>query len=193
MCDQAAIITDLRVSIQLRGADDRVSGHLSAGILGDANLVLVPNPPESMLQGDIELECLIVPVTGPPEQLEIAGKIERFPCRKLTGFGFEENGQKKDRPEMIIVTLSEFSRYHSQLGDFDEAAIVEEFADTEGDWWAALEIAEAIPAGIHELSDEFLGRVSEGEKRHCRHRRMDFFFTSWLDLVAATCRPLCKC
>jgi hypothetical protein len=185
MCENAAIHVDLRISVQVRGAGDRVQGHLAVGILADSPAVLVPDPPLALLDGRSELEVLIIPV--PPRREAL---IERFAIRKKDVLYLRA---APDQPEVAMLHLHGFSRYTAQLGECDPDTLGPALEANCGDWWAALEELEIVPGAIRDLPDEVLREAGAVERRQYRPRYHSSEHRSYRDLVEYVCWPSCKC
>jgi hypothetical protein len=176
---------DLRVSVQTRGARDRVRGHLATGILADSPVVLVPNLPVRAVDSGHELEVLVIPV--PPQTTAL---IERFIIRKLEVFTLRESPH---RLEFAVLYLHGFSRYAAQLSECDPDELGPALEANGGDWWAALTALEIIPPGIEEIPDELLHKAGEVEREQYRPSRSSTESESYRDVVVDVCKVSCRC
>lgn len=185
MCVGTSVHADIRVSIQDRSAPDRVSGHLATGILVDADAVLVPNPPQAVLDGDRDLEVVIFPV-----DLD-----EHRPIDVLTGWKwsrFALAGQER-RPTAAIAKLAHHATYAAQIGEVDSRALAELTAEFDGDLWAALTRLRAVPPGIDEIDRDLLARLGEVERAQREPRRAAHAFESYAAMTDGFCIFFCFC
>ncbi|MEU4513622.1 hypothetical protein AB0G05_29335 [Nonomuraea wenchangensis] len=184
MCDIYSISADLRVSVQLKKAPDRVAGHLAVGVLGDSNVVLVPDPPAALLETDEEIEVLIAP--NPPTRNMLVERHEV--CRRVT---YAVGGR-----EGIVVAAFELvqrSRYASQMDTFDPAEVGRVLEENGGRFGDALVHVGAISPKIRKISDRFLREAYEKERIQRRPKKSDFVYASYSELTPDICQWLCWC
>ncbi|MEU6819676.1 hypothetical protein ABZ921_03535 [Streptomyces atriruber] len=182
-----SVRTDLRLSVQIRGASDRVAGHLATGVLAGEDIVLVPAPPDDLLETSRELELLVIPVP-----LRRTMLIERFRVRKTIHYA-----QRPPYPEnasIAALKIAGFSRYATQMADLSVSAMAAELDRARGDWWAAMSALRIIPAGIRNIPAGVLRelpRMEEEQNRSCREAvRTD----SYADEVGKVCHlKICRC
>jgi hypothetical protein len=187
MCGISAIRTDLRVSIQARGAPNSVRGHLAVGVLADSNLVIVPNPPRALLDDSFEFSVWIIPV---PVQVDKA--IEVIGPLKKNFMGVREN---RGEPTVVLIELAHRSIYASQVGRCDGRELGRALAENGGNMWNALVAVGTVSRNIgEELASETLLAAAEAERAQRRARRSDMNFDSYQDLGVAFCWPwVCFC
>jgi len=183
MCVETAVRADIRVSIQDRSAPDRASGHLAAGVLVDADVVLVPNPPKRLFAPDLDAEVLVFPV-----DLEPRLAVEAPPIWKWGRFAVGDEG-----PLAVTAKLGRPSIYSAQIGRADAAALAAEVGRTGGDLWEALRRQRIIPEGIDQLGPELLARAGELELAQREPRRADHRFDSLEQLTTGFCVLFCFC
>jgi hypothetical protein len=185
VCHNAAIHADLRVSVQVRGARDRVRGHHAVGILADSPVVLVPNPPVRLLPPEPELEVLVIPVPLRTEAL-----IERFTPRKIEVYTLRESAH---RLELAVLYLQSSSRYTAQMDECDPDDLGAALDANGGDWWAALTALRIIPPGIDQVSDELLHEAGEMEREQYQPRYHTSEADAFHEIAGHVCHVTCRC
>jgi hypothetical protein len=187
MCGISAIRTDLRVSVQARGARDLVEGHIAGGVLADSNLVVVPNPPRVLLDEVFEFDMWIIPVPVEPDKA-----IEVIDPDKKNFMSMREN---PGEPTVAYIELAHRSIYASQVGRCDGRELGRALRENGGDMWEALVSVGTIPARVgRDLSPETLLAAAEAEQLQRRPRRSDMEFDSYESLGVAFCWPwVCFC
>jgi hypothetical protein len=185
VCGNAAIHADLRISIQVRGARDRVEGQVAVGILADSHMVLVPNPPVRLLEDSPELEVMVIPV--PPRTHAL---IERFSVIKKVIYNLRRSPHHL---EAAVLTLGGFSRYAAQLAECDPVELGRELERNGGDWWAALERLDLVPASVNDVPAELLCEAGRVEQNQYRPRRDSQTLDSYTDVAREAGCIGCKC
>jgi hypothetical protein len=175
-----AVPVDLRVSVQLRRASDRVAGQVATGLLTDSNVVLVPGP-VGAADGPGELEVLLIPMPLRPASL-----IERFPVEKRISYRLR--GISK-APEITILFLHGFSRYQPHISVFDTAAVARSVEAHDRDWWAALEAIAIAPRGAREISPDVLRAVAAIEEEQREPVSQEVTANSLKELLEPVCPP----
>ncbi|GAB4048336.1 hypothetical protein [Catellatospora paridis] len=185
MCIGTSVHADIRVSVQDRSAPDRVSGHLAAGILVDADAVLVPRPSPELLDPSRDLEIVVFPT-------DLA---EHTPVDVLTGWKwsrFALRGQEK-QPTAAVAKLAHHATYGAQIGEVDSGELARLTAELDGDLWAALTRLEAVPPGIGEIDPALLARLGEVERAQRVPRRAEHTFDSYEAMTDGFCIFFCFC
>lgn len=185
MCLRSAIQTEIRVSIQDRSAPDRAAGHLATGILADGDVVLVPDPPEVILDPGRELEILIFPVG-----LDEHSRIDTLVGWKVGRFALRDN---RDAVVAATIRLQHHSSYAAQIGAVDAAALASTLEDLGGDLWEALAGHEAIVPEIRHIEPDLLTRVTDIERAQRQPRRTEHEFESYRQMTNGWCLFLCFC
>ncbi|RIV41555.1 hypothetical protein [Micromonospora radicis] len=183
MCVDTAIRAEIRVSVQDRRASDRAAGHLAVGVLIDGDQVLVPNPPERLLDPHADLEVVVFPV-GLEERLPV----EVAPVWKWRRFALTDQA-----PLALIASLGHASGYSSQVGRVDAAALAEGIEAAGGDLWEALRRQRVVTDDAHVVDDDLLRRVGELEQAQREPRRAEHRFDSLRELTGGFCILFCFC
>lgn len=175
-----AVPVDLRVSVQLRRAPDRLSGHLTSGILTDSNVVLVPGPVGGPDDSG-ELEVLLIPVP-----LDRASLIERFPVEKKISYRLR---RVSTQAEITILFLHGFSRYQPHVTTLDTAALARSVAENGRDWWAALAAIGLVRPGVNRIPGELLRSVADIEAEQREPVSLQVTANSLRELLDPICPP----
>ncbi|NJP92029.1 hypothetical protein HCN51_21625 [Nonomuraea sp. FMUSA5-5] len=170
--------------MQLKKAPDRIAGHLAAGVLGDSNVVLVPDPPAALLQTSEEIEVLIAP--NPPTKNML---IERHEIAQRVTYAL----RGRANPVVAAFQLVERSRYASQMYSFDPVEVGRVLEENGGCFWKALVRVGAVPPKIRKVSEKFLREANEKERIQRRPKMSDFVYDSYSELVPDICQWLCWC
>jgi hypothetical protein len=114
-------LTDVLVSIQ--------SGHrhLTAGLLGDNDLVLVPSPPPDVLDPSGDLEVVTI-----PQPLGAGHPVERLRASCVNVMWLRGD---RERPVAAMLKLGTPSGYPSSMGPFSGPALAVELDRVDGDLW----------------------------------------------------------
>lgn len=183
MCVGSAIRADIRVSIQDRHANDRVAGHLATGILADGDMVLVPNPPDIILDPRRELEAYIVPV-----DLHEHSKIDAEDIWKIGRFAL-----RGEMPFAVTGKLRHHSTYAAQIGAVDAAELASTLEVEGGDLWQALIRLGAIPPEIRDIDPALLERASQVERAQRVPRRTSHEYDTYRQAADGWCILFCFC
>ena len=171
------------MSIQDRNAPDRAAGHLATGILVDGDIVLVPNPPETVLDEGRELEVLILPT-----DLDEHSRIDAEDIWKFSKFAL-----RGEKPVAVSGRLRHHSSYAAQIGAVDEAELASTLEANGGDLWQAFIGLGAIPPEIREIDPGLLERVTEIERAQRQPRRTSHEFDSYNQITPGWCIFFCFC
>jgi hypothetical protein len=133
----------LLVSVQAAGfeADPR-AGHLAVAVLGDNDLVLVPDPPPQLFDPDQEYEVLTIPVPLNPRLA-----IERLEVRCQT---VHRVASRPDRPVVALLKLARPSQYPTTMASFSAGTLGDQLEASDGDLWTAMEELRIVPAGLRD-------------------------------------------
>lgn len=161
MDEPNAFETGLRVSVQARGALDRVAGHLGAGLLVDADTVIVPDPLDAVLAADADLEVLIfsVPVGRDPD----AEVMRPTQCRILC---LEEGAAC-----VLALRLPTRSRFEAQVSEMAADVFQEAFRVSGGNLWQTLHELKAVPARAGDVPEPDLVELTRAERTRSRPQR----------------------
>ena len=176
---------ELAVSIQ---ADDARGepwrGHLAAGVLLDTDLVLVPDPPQRLVDGSVTVEALFVPLP-----FTAAGRVERIRPDRLDVL----RPAGPDGPAAAVLRLSRPVRHPARLPGYDGCALNEALRRTGDDLWAALiEIGIATGATRDGPPEEIQRLLPEVERRQWRHQIRVHDgnpLGNWVCFFSPKCRP----
>lgn len=159
---------DLAISLQVRGAETEPwNGHLAAGVLLDADVVLVPSPPDLLLDPLREFEVVVIPMPLRPERT-----VERI---RPTRIDVLYVGGMEEPPACAIIKLAAPSRYPIMVAAFDECELNRALEQYRGDLWTSLEWVGAIPTGLRDgPPTEVLRRLPEVELEQRRPLQRQF-------------------
>jgi hypothetical protein len=188
MCGVTAMRTDLRISIQRRGTTDVREGHLAVGLLLDSDSVMVPAPPPEWLSS-ADLEALII-----PNPLRLDTAVERFRLNKMIVMGIGLDTPTAGRPMAACLTLHGASRYASQVGHFDSAALGTAVLETGGDMRAALLSLGAVTTEQFEIDTRLLDAATRFEREQSAPRHVIYSVDS-LEKAPDICwiPGVCRC
>jgi hypothetical protein len=134
---------DLAVWLQVRGADAAAGdAHLAAGVLLDTDVVLIPSPPDALLDPSLELEVVVIPI---PLALERA--VERIRPARIDVLYL---GGPEAPPSSAVIKLASPSRHPIMVAEYDGCDLNQSLAESGGDMWSSLERVGAIPAGLRD-------------------------------------------
>ncbi|MBB5872676.1 hypothetical protein F4553_006110 [Allocatelliglobosispora scoriae] len=170
------------MSIQDRSAPDRAAGHLAAGLLVDADIVLIPSPPESLWDAAADIEVLIFPARP--------GEHDRID--QLTGWKWSRFTLAGAPTAAITLKLSHHSTYAAQLGEVTSENLAAALDAGDGLWEALLRL-DAIPADARDIDPDLLARVTAIEQVQREPRRADHTFESHRQMTDGFCIFFCFC
>jgi len=127
------------VSLQRWGQRaDPVGAHLAAGLLAERDLVMVPDPPSSVVSGEEPIEVLVAPATARAEE----AVVEWLPVQ---GVRVLQSGEGDDARRVALVQLAAPSRVGTLLPSYDGREVDRAFTVAQPSTWSALAAAGALP------------------------------------------------
>jgi hypothetical protein len=184
MCITTSRQLNIRVSVQDRRAADRAAGHLATGVLVDGDVVLVPNPPASVLDPAADLEIVICPVDGDDH-----APIDVIPIWKWSPFHHTAN----EHATAVIARLRHHSTYGAQISPVDSSQLAALTEELGGDLWGALIQSQAVREEIATVDAKQLTSVGAREREQREPRRSSHDFDSYDRMVGAFCIFFCFC
>jgi hypothetical protein len=173
-------LTDVSVSIQLE------SVHVSAGLLGDRDLVLVPAPPRQLLDPSRDLHVVVI-----PEPLEAGYPVERLRASCINVMWL---GEDRERAVAAMLKLAVPSGYSPSMGSFNGATLALALERAGNDLWTALESLGTIGPGRRSgPSPDILARLPEVERAQRQATYRDHEYPSGTEIGWSICRWLCIC
>jgi hypothetical protein len=177
-------LSSITVSVQT-GSGPAAGTHLAAGLLGDRDLVLVPDPPPSALDPTQPLDVVIIPdPLGGPFPVERL----RVRCAFLLSVASERD------PMVAALRLDRGSGYPVMMSGFSGPAVADQLERNGGDVWAAFESTGTIARGLRGgPSAGVLAALPDVERRQRLATYRTHVHDSARDVGFSLCRLLCIC
>jgi hypothetical protein len=180
------------VAVSIQAVDMRTEpwrGHLATGLLLDSDTVLVPAPPDALVDGSVACEVLVLPLPLAAEH-----RIERLQPQRLDALRVDG----PDGPLLAaVIKLAQPSHYSSVLRGYDGCELDAALGRTSNDLWAALVDLGVVGKGTRSgPSESVLRDVPEWELAQWRDRirthevgRLGAPPANWICFFTPKCHP----